>query len=110
MSSVSQQHLTSADMNMIMRVHAGVCTRDAIAAGSLDAKGLTALLVRGEGQHGVRQEARVPGASTADDALKLSIPVSRTGRFIGNALGEWEAESETAPHRPFPRLCKEATA
>ncbi|WP_137113961.1 hypothetical protein [Mesorhizobium sp. GR13] len=90
MSSVPQhqQHLTSADMNMIMRVHAGVCTRNAIAAGSLDAKRLAALLVW-EFQHGVS---------------------SRMGKFIGNSISEWEAERRTVARTPSPRSHIDATA
>jgi hypothetical protein len=92
MSSVpqQQQHLTSADMNMIIRVHAGACTRNAISAGSLDAKRLAAPLVS-EFQHGVSEEPGLLAAFTADGALNPSIPVSRMAKFIGNALSEWEA-------------------
>src|SRR5690606_36272261 len=70
MSSVpqQQQHLTSADMNMIIRVHAGACTRNAISAGSLDAKRLAAPLVS-EFQHGVSEEPGLLAAFTADGAL-----------------------------------------
>ena len=111
MSSVpqQQQHLTSADMNMIMRVHAGACTRNAISAGSLEAKRLAAPLVR-EFQHGVSEEAGLLAAFTAGGALKLGIPVSRMGKFIGNALSEWEAENGTAPLRLLPHPHDEAAA
>lgn len=51
-----RRHPTSADMTMIMRVHTQVCARNAIAARSLDAERIAALLVR-EFQYGVREEA-----------------------------------------------------
>lgn len=49
-----RRHLTSADMTMIMRVHTQVCTRNMIAARSLDAQRIAALMVR-EFQYGVRE-------------------------------------------------------
>lgn len=99
MSSVSQhrQHLTSADMDMIMRVHATVCAKNAIMTGSVDAERLAALLVR-EFQHGVNEETALLAAFTADGALKLSVPVGRMKKFIGNALDEWEPAGKTALH------------
>ncbi|BCH26445.1 hypothetical protein MesoLjLb_62300 [Mesorhizobium sp. L-8-3] len=92
-----RQHLTSTDMIMIMRVHAQVCARNAIAARSLDAERIAALLVR-EFQYGVRQEADLLAAFTADGAFRLSVPVDRMDQFIGNALGRWEADNDTAFH------------
>lgn len=92
-----QQYMTPADMNMIMRVHARVCAGNAIRAGSPDAQRLAALLIR-EFQHGVSEEAGLLAAFTADGALKLSIPVSRMKKFIGDTLGEWKADGKTTSH------------
>ncbi len=97
MSSVSrhQQHLTSADMDMIMHVHARICLRNAIMPGSLDAERVAVLLVR-EFQHGVNEEADLLAVFPCDGPLRLSIPMSRMGRFIGDAVGDWDADGETA--------------
>jgi hypothetical protein len=97
MSSVSlhQQHLTSVDMDMIMRVHDRVCVRNAIMPGSLDAERLAVLLVR-EFQHGVNEEADLLAAFPRAGPLKLSIPMGKMDKFIGNAVGDWDADGETA--------------
>lgn len=99
MSSVSQhrQHLTSADMDMIMRVHARVCAKNAIVTGSRDAERLAALLVR-EFQHGVNEEAALLTAFTTDGALRLSVPVGRMKKFIGDTPDEWEPAGKTGFH------------
>ena len=99
MSSASQhrQHLTSADMDMIMRVHAGACGRNAIMAGSLDAERLAVLLVR-EFQYGVSDEADLLAAFAAGGVLRLSVPVGRMDQFIGNALHRWEADGDSVSH------------
>lgn len=67
MSSVSQhrQHLISADMNMILRVHMKVCAKNQVVADSVGAERVATLLVR-EFQHGVGNEADLLAVFTAD--------------------------------------------
>lgn len=95
MSSVSLHHLTSVDMDMIMRVHGRVCVCNAIMPGSLDAERLAILLVR-EFQHGVNEEADLVAAFPRAGPLKLSVPMGRMNKFTGNAAGDWDADGETA--------------
>jgi len=95
--SQHQQHLTSADMSMISRVHAQVCVKNSILAGSLDAGRVAALLVR-EFQYGVNHEADLLAAFTADGAFRLSVPVDRIDQFISNALDSVRSRDEAAPH------------
>ncbi|MDW6026679.1 hypothetical protein SAZ10_33500 [Mesorhizobium sp. BAC0120] len=99
MSSASQhpQHLTSADMGMIMRVHMKACAKNRIVPDSLDAERVAALLVR-EFQHGVKNEADLLAAFTADGVLRLSVPIGRMDQFIGNALHRWEVDGGTLSH------------
>mgnify|MGYP000857958385 CR=1 FL=1 len=99
MSSASQhpQHLTSADMSMIMRVHMKACAKNRIVADSLDAERIAALLVR-EFQYGLCNEADLLAAFTADGVLRLSVPVGRMDQFIGNALHRWEVDGDTLSH------------
>ncbi len=92
-----RRHLTSADMTMIMRVHTQVCALNTIGARSLDAQRIAALLVR-EFQYGVREEADLLAAFTADGAFRLSVPFERMDQFVGTALGRWETDSDTAFH------------
>ncbi|MDW6026668.1 hypothetical protein SAZ10_33410 [Mesorhizobium sp. BAC0120] len=92
-----KQYLTSADMSMIMRVHTKVCTSNSITARSIGAERIAALLVR-EFQYGVNKEPDLLAAFTADDAFRLSVPVSRIDQFIGNALSRWEVDHASPRH------------
>lgn len=98
--SFSQQHrshLTSVDMNMIMRVHASVCAKNRIASTSLAAERVAALLVR-EFRHGLIEEEELLAAFMADGAFRLSIPIEKMDQFIGNTLHRWEIDGETVSH------------
>ncbi|MBE0691985.1 MAG: hypothetical protein IH590_02635 [Aquamicrobium sp.] len=98
--SSSQQHrshLTSADMNMIMRVHASVCAKNRIASTSLAAERVAALLVR-EFRYGLIGEEELLAAFMADGAFRLSIPIQKMDQFIGNTLHRWEIDGETVSH------------
>ena len=99
MSSVSQhrQHLTSSDMNMIMRVQIRGCAKNQIVANSGGAERIAALLVR-EFQYGVGNEADLLAAFTADGVLRPSGPVGRMDHFIANALHRWEVDGDTLSH------------
>ena len=94
-ASCQKQHLTSADLSMITRVHTTVCTKNSIIARSIDAERIAALLVR-EFQYGVSKEADLLAAFTADGVFRLSVPLSRIDQFIGNAVSRWEWEADEA--------------
>lgn len=92
-----RSHLTSADMSMIMRVHAGVCAKNSIAPASLAAERVAALLVR-EFQLGLTGEQELLTAFMNDGAFRLSIPIDKMDLFIGNTLQRWEIDGETVSH------------
>ena len=81
--SSPQQHLSSDDMSMIMRVHAAVCAENHIDPKSVMAERLARLLVR-EFQHGVSKEADLLTAFTANRDMKLSVPLRNMGTFMGD--------------------------
>lgn len=92
-----RSHLTSADMTMIMRVHASVCTKNGIVSASLAAERVAALLVR-EFQLGLTGEQELLDAFMPDGAFRLSVPIDRMDLFIGNTLQRWEIDGETVSH------------
>lgn len=93
----NRSHLTSADMNMIMRVHASVCTKNRIVPASLAAERVAALLVR-EFQFGLTSEKDLFAAFMTDGSFRLSIPIDKMDQFIGNTLQRWEIDGETVSH------------
>ena len=92
-----RSYLTSADMNMIMRVHADVCTKNSIVSASLAAERVAALLVR-EFQLGLTGERELLAAFMNDGAFRLSLPIEKMDLFIGNTLQRWEIDGETVSH------------
>jgi hypothetical protein len=93
-ASPHQQHLSGIDMTMLDRVLREVCARNSIAAGSAEAQRVAALLIR-EFQHGVNEEAALMTAFGGDGNFKLSVPVTRLGRLMGNTLYGWEGDGGT---------------
>lgn len=93
----SRSYLTSADMSMIMRVHASVCAKNRIVPASLAAERVAALLVR-EFQFGLTSEQELFAAFMTDDTFRLSIPIDKMDQFIGNTLQRWEIDGETVSH------------
>lgn len=79
--SSPQQHLSSDDMSMIMRVHETVCREAGIAPKSPDAERLARLLVR-EFQHGVSSEQDLLNAFTKGRNMKLSVPMHAVDGFL----------------------------
>ncbi len=75
-SSRHQQHLTSADMDMIGRVHDRICAQNAMASYGSDAQDLAALLVR-QFQLGVRNEHDLMAAFGADGVFTVIVPTNR---------------------------------
>lgn len=100
MSSAARQrqHMTSADMRMIMRVHAKVCTENSVVDRSIDAERIAALLVR-EFQYGLNEEAGLLAAFSGGEAFRLSVPVNRIDQFFGNTLGRWESDDARLSRR-----------
>ncbi len=84
-------------MNMIMRVHADVCTKNSIVSASLAAERVAALLVR-EFQLGLTGERELLAAFMNDGAFRLSLPIEKMDLFIGNTLQRWEIDGETVSH------------
>jgi hypothetical protein len=83
---------------MIGRVHKKVCAQNAMRDQSADAQRTAALLIR-EFQYGVNKEAALMTAFMGDGNFKLSVPVGRLSRFIGNALDQWESDDEVTALR-----------
>lgn len=92
-----RSHLTSADMNMIMRIHASVCTKNRIAFTSLAAERVAALLIR-EFRYGLTDEVNLLAAFMTDGAFRVSIPIDKMDQFIGNTLHRWEIDGEAVSH------------
>lgn len=93
----NRSHLTSADMNMIMRVHASVCRKNSIVPASLAAERVAALLVR-EFQFGLTSEQDLFAAFMTEGTFRLSVPIDKMDQFIGNTLQRWEIDGETVSH------------
>lgn len=88
-SSRHQQHLTSADMDMIARVHDRICARNAMASGGSDAQDLAALLVR-QFQLGVSSEHDLMAAFGADGLFTVIVPTSRLHEMAGRLRSKQE--------------------
>jgi hypothetical protein len=85
--SSPQQHLSSDDMSMIMRVHDIVCREAGIEPKSPDAERLARLLVR-EFQHGVSTEKALIDAFTSGRNMKLSVPLRASDGFLSERPGQ----------------------
>lgn len=93
----SRSHLTSADMSMIMRIHASVCAKNSIVLASLAAERVAALLVR-EFQFGLTSEKDLFAAFMTEGSFRLSIPIDKMDQFIGNSLQRWEIDDDPVSH------------
>lgn len=99
-----QQHLTSADMAMIMRVHEKACAKNAILAKSLDSERTAALMYQGIPvwcEQGGRSSGRLHGRRC------IQAKRARMDRFIGNALNRWEADGDKMVSADRPSAAEE---